>query len=147
MNRITRRLKLLRETLTSSGGFTLIELMIVVVIISILAGSAMMIFPGIVYKAKKTTVENDLNVFETALEHYRLDHDDAFPTTDEGLQKVMSEGYLKNKKKALLDPWNNPYVYRYPAESGKDFPEIMSYGADGKPGGDGVNADLKNIEE
>ena len=146
MRKITDRFKLLRETLASSAGFTLIELMIVVVIISILAGSAVMIFRGSVEKTKKTTVENDFAVFETAIEAYRSLHDSP-PTTEEGLQKLIDEGLLKNKKKTLLDPWGNPYVYRYPSESGKDEPEIISYGADGKPGGDGVNTDLRNLDE
>ena len=146
MKRIADRLRLFRETLASSGGFTLIELMIVVVIISILAGSAVMIFRGSVDKTKKTTVESDFAVFETALEQYRVNHD-AFPSTEEGLQKLIDDGLLKNKKKTLLDPWGNPYVYRYPSESGKDEPEIISYGADGKPGGDANNADLRNLEE
>ena len=146
MKRIIERFKLLRETLAASEGFTLIELMIVVVIISILAGSAVMMFRGSVEKTKKSAVESDFATFESALEAYRLYHD-TFPSSDDGLQKLMDEGLLKNKKKTLLDPWNNPYIYRYPAENGKDDPEIMSYGADGKPGGDGVNADLKNTEE
>lgn len=145
MKNIKQRIRNLFREIASNDGFTLIEIMIVVIIISVLAGSAVFIFRGSVEKTKRTAVERDFSTFENALEAYKL-YNDTYPTSEEGLQKLIDAALLKKKKKTLLDPWSNPYQYRYPGESGDD-PEIWSFGADGKPGGEGVNADIKSWEE
>ncbi len=145
MKQIRERIKNLFREVSANDGFTLIEIMIVVVIISILAGSAVFIFRGSVEKTKKTAVSRDFSTFENALEAYKL-YNDNYPTSEEGLQKLIDAGLLKNKKKTLLDPWNNPYQYRYPGEN-SETPEIWSFGADGRAGGEGVNADINSWEE
>ncbi|HON16533.1 MAG TPA: type II secretion system major pseudopilin GspG [Spirochaetota bacterium] len=132
------------NNVASDEGFTLLELMIVITIIAIIGGFAVSRFTSTVDKTKVTAVKTDFGTFETALEAYYLNHN-SYPSTSEGLQKLMDEGLLKNKKDTLLDPWNNPYQYRYPGQF-SDGPEIWSYGADGKEGGDGINADIKSWE-
>jgi general secretion pathway protein G len=132
------------NNVASDEGFTLLELMIVITIIAIIGGFAVSRFTSTVDKTKVTAVKTDFGTFETALEAYYLNHN-SYPSTSEGLQKLMDEGLLKNKKDTLLDPWNNPYQYRYPGQF-SDGPEIWSYGADGKEGGDGINADIRSWE-
>jgi general secretion pathway protein G len=136
-------LKKIKSIFQSEDGFTMIELLIVVAIIAVLTGMAASYFSGTLDKAKVTAVEQDFNTFDTVLDAYRLSNGD-YPSTEEGLQKVMDAGLLKKTKKALLDPWNNPYHYRYPGENNSDTPEIWSDGADKKPGGEGNKKDIKN---
>lgn len=144
MNKIKRFSSRLQQILRKNEGFTLIELMIVIAIIAIIGGFAVSKFTGAVDKTKITAVKADFGTFETALDAYYLNHN-TYPSTEEGLQKLSAEGLIKNKKDTLLDPWNNPYQYRFPGKFG-DNPEIMSLGADGKEGGEGINADIKNWE-
>jgi len=91
-----------------------------------------------------TAVKTDIGTFETALDAYYLNHN-TYPTTEEGLQKLATDGLIKNKKDTLNDPWNNPYQYRYPGKFGES-PEIWSFGADGVEGGEGINADILSWE-
>ena len=141
MKRLLQQIKLITR---NNEGFTLLELMIVITIIAIIGGFAVSKFTGMVDKTKITAVKTDFGTFETALDAYYLNHN-SYPTTEEGLQKLVSEGLIKNKKDTLADPWNNPYNYRYPGKF-SDGPEIWSYGADGKEGGEGMNADILNWE-
>lgn len=141
MKRLLQQIKLIAR---NNEGFTLLELMIVITIIAIIGGFAVSKFTGMVDKTKITAVKTDFGTFETALDAYYLNHN-SYPTTEEGLQKLVSEGLIKNKKDTLADPWNNPYNYRYPGKF-SDGPEIWSYGADGKEGGEGMNADILNWE-
>ncbi len=127
-------------------GFTLIEL---VVVLTILAMLAALVVPRLfknVDKAKVNTAKAQISELETALDTYRLDVG-AYPTTQQGLEalRVKPAGvehwdgpYVK--KDMPPDPWGHPYVYKCPSEHG-DY-EIVSYGADGQPGGEGFNADI-----
>jgi general secretion pathway protein G len=132
-----------------ASGFTLIEIMVVVVILAVLGA---LVVPKIlenVDKARVTRAQSDIRAIETALDLYRLDNF-KYPTTEQGLQALVrqpvdptitnyrSGGYLKS---VPIDPWNNPYQYVNPGADGRDY-DITSYGRDGKPGGDGYDADI-----
>lgn len=129
-------------------GFTLIELMVV---LSILAMLAALVVPRLfknVDKGKVNAAKAQISALESALDSYRLDVG-SYPTTQMGLEALQTKPagvekwdgpYLK--KEIPLDPWGHPYVYKSPGDHG-DY-DLMSYGADGQPGGDGVNADIVN---
>ncbi len=127
-------------------GFTLIELLVVLVILGLLAALVVPRLFRNVDKAKISTAKAQIVAFETALGAYRLDVG-AFPTTEQGLQALRTRPlgvenwdgpYLP--KEIPLDPWGHAYVYRSPSEHG-DY-EIICYGADGREGGEGPNADI-----
>lgn len=126
-------------------GFTLIEIMIVVVIIGLLAGLVAVNLLPQAEKAKRTTAATQMKTFEQALDLYKLDNG-RYPSTDQGFEALTSgdrgEPYLKGGK-IPRDPWGNAYVYMSPGEGGKPY-EILSYGADGQPGGSGDDADISN---
>ena len=130
-------------------GFTLIEIMVVVVILAVLGA---LVVPKIlenVDKARVTRAASDIRAIQTALDLYRLDNF-KYPTTEQGLQALVTQpsdpsitnyrsgGYLPSLPK---DPWNNPYQYVSPGANGRDY-DIISYGRDGKPGGEGYDADI-----
>ena len=130
-------------------GFTLIEIMVVVVILAVLGA---LVVPKIIEnvdKARVTRAAADIRAIQTALDLYRLDNF-KYPTTEQGLQALVTQpvdptitnyrsgGYLPTLPK---DPWNNPYVYVSPGADGRDY-DIISYGRDGKPGGEGYDADI-----
>jgi len=132
-------------------GFTLIEIMVVVIIIGLLAA---VIVPQVVSKvdeAKVTKAKSDVQTLETALTMYRLDNS-KYPTTDQGLQALVTQptdpsirhwrqgGYIPHLSK---DPWGNDYQYASPGTHNKDY-DLYSLGADGQPGGDGIDADIGN---
>jgi general secretion pathway protein G len=122
----------------SQAGVTLIEMMVVVIIIALFA---VLVGPNLFKqadKAKVTAARVQIEGFEAALVQYHADNG-IFPTQEQGLEALRP--YLK--KDIPLDPWKRPYVYRYPGEHGEE-PDIMSYGADGQPGGEGTNADIAN---
>ena len=131
-------------------GFTLIELLIVLVILSLLAA---LVGPTLVERlkpAKRTAAQAQIEEFMSALDNFYVDVG-RYPTTEEGLaalrEKTPSARNWKGpylKKDIPNDPWGNPYVYRAPGRNG-GF-EIVSYGADGKEGGDGENADVNSWE-
>jgi general secretion pathway protein G len=129
------------------AGFTLIELMVVIVIIGVLAA---LIVPNVLERAedaKMTAARTDVNNLMQALKLYRLDNN-RYPTTDQGLQalvtKPATEPVPMNWKPYLdklpNDPWGHPYQYLSPGIKGEV--DVMSYGADGQPGGEGKNADI-----
>jgi general secretion pathway protein G len=130
-------------------GFTLIEIMVVVVIIGILAALIAPSVIGRIDQARVTSAKADLKSIEAALELYRLDNF-RYPTTDQGLKALVinpndpttrnwrAEGYLKQLPK---DPWGNPYVYTSPGTNGAPF-DLISLGADGQVGGSGADADI-----
>ncbi len=129
------------------AGVTLIEMLVVVVIIGLFVALVGPQIFGQADKAKITATKAQLQQFMTALGTYKLEVG-TFPTTEQGLQalRVKPEGvnawagpYLQ--KEIPKDPWTHDYVYRFPGEHG-DEPDIISYGADGQPGGDGINADI-----
>ncbi len=132
-----------------SRGFTLIEIMVVVVILAVLGA---LVVPKIIEnvdKARVTRAKSDIQAIETALDLYRLDNF-KYPTTEQGLQALVSQpadptitnyrngGYLKQLP---LDPWNRLYLYQSPGADGREY-EIVSYGRDGQPGGEGYDADI-----
>ncbi len=136
----------------NSKGFTLIELMVVIVILSILAVYMAPRLIGRDDQARQLRARVDIEALETALKLYRLDTG-SYPTTQQGLEALIQQpegvrnwregGYI-DKRRLLKDPWGNDYVYLSPGTHG-DF-DIISYGADGQPGGEGVNADIRNWE-
>jgi len=144
MNKIKKILRLIQQSIKNNQGFTFVELLIVITILAILATLAVNTFKGVTPDAKKKAVMINFRTFETALEIYYMNYSQ-YPTNEEGLPKLVSAGLIKNTKDALIDPWGYPYNYRYPGNS-SDKPEIWSNGADGKPGGEGENADITNWE-
>lgn len=118
------------------AGVTLIEMMVVVIIIALFA---VLVGPNLFKqtdKARMTAAMVAINNLEAALVQFHADTG-TFPTQEQGLEALRP--YLK--KFDPLDPWKHPYVYKYPGEHG-DEPDIICYGADGQPGGEGVNADI-----
>ncbi len=130
-------------------GFTLIEIMVVVVIIGILAA---LIAPTVINRvddAQISRVQNDIRAIESALQLFRMDNF-RYPTTDEGLAALVerpNDPNIRNWRAYLSglprDPWDNPYQYVSPGVRNTDY-DIFSYGADARPGGEGMNADIGN---
>lgn len=132
-------------------GFTLIEIMVVVVILGILAA---LIAPNVISRideAQITKVKQDLRAIESALKLYRLDNF-RYPDSEQGLEALSTPpqdpnarwpegGYLDRLPR---DPWDRPYVYLYPGNQG-EF-DLYSLGRDGQQGGDGLDADIGNWE-
>ncbi len=136
-------------------GFTLIELMVVLVILGVLAGLIVPRIMGRPEEARRMKARIQIQSIETALKLYNLDNG-YYPSTEQGLQALVDSpaagqqpkawrdgGYLE-KGKIPQDPWGNDYIYLSPGVNG-DF-DITSYGADGEPGGDGKNADVNSWE-
>lgn len=123
-------------------GFTMIELLIVIVILGLLASLVAPKFFSQLGTAERGVASAQMNAFETALDTYRLDMG-SYPSSLEELRKSdkprWDGPYLP--KAIPLDPWGNPYVYSVPGEDGNPY-KIMSYGADGQPGGVDGNADI-----
>lgn len=146
MHSLTARTK---HSVKKSYGFTLIEIMVVVVILGILAA---LVVPKIMSRpddARVTKVRQDVQAISAALELYRLDNF-VYPDTDEGLEALVSipasnpknwkqGGYLAS---APTDPWGNPYLYLSPGTRG-EF-DLYSLGSDGQPGGTGAASDIGN---
>jgi general secretion pathway protein G len=139
-------------TARNQRGFTLIEIMVVVIIIGLLAAVVMPQFLGRVDDARKAKAKQDVQALETGLTLYKLDNF-SYPTNEEGLKALIEKpndpnvknwrqgGYLEHGR-LPKDPWGNPYQYQYPGTH-TDV-DIFSLGADGQPGGEGVNADIGN---
>jgi len=132
------------------AGFTLIEIMVVVVILGILAA---LVAPNVISRiddAQINRAKQDVRAVESALHLYRLDNF-KYPTTDQGLEALVSQpadpsirnwrqgGYLDKLPK---DPWGSPYQYLYPGQNG-EF-DVYTLGADQQPGGEGINSDIGN---
>jgi len=113
-------------------GFTFIEIMVVVVIIGLLAGAVTLKVMGNVDSAKVNRARSDMATIVSAVESYYLTNS-RYPTNDEGLDKLA----ISSRK----DPWGNPYQYNCPGQQNEPF-EVVTYGADNRPGGDGPNADI-----
>ena len=130
-------------------GFTLLELLVVMVIIGLLAGFVAPRYFAQVGKSRVKAAHAQVDALDKALEQFRLDVG-RLPTSEEGLAALNAppsgvtnwEGpYLK--KAVPLDPWGHPYVYAQPGTHQNDF-DLMSYGRDGQPGGTGEDADITN---
>ena len=116
-------------------GFTLLELLVVIVIIGLLAGYVAPRYFSQVGKSEVQVAKAQIESFEKALDQFRLDNR-RYPTSQEGLDAIRP--YLK--KAVPNDPWGRPYVYRSPGDRG-EF-ELLSFGRDGKAGGSGDDADI-----
>jgi general secretion pathway protein G len=136
---------------TDARGFTLIELLVVIVVIAILAGLVgPMVFRN-VGDAKVTAAKAQLELFGLALDQYRLDND-YYPSTAQGLDALRTvpqgEPGARNwrgpylKKAIPLDPWGHPYIYKSPGDKNPNGYDLLTYGRDGRSGGDGEDADL-----
>lgn len=130
-------------------GFTLLELLVVMVIIGLLAGYVAPRYFSQVGKSEVRTAMAQINAFEKALDQYRLDVG-RYPTTEQGLSALVSKPANEPKwqgpylaKAVPPDPWGRAYQYRSPGEK-SEF-EIVSYGRDGQPGGSGEGADVTNF--
>jgi len=140
----------------ASAGFTLLEIMVVVVILGILAA---LVAPNVIRRiddANVTKVKQDIRALETALNLYRMDNF-RYPTTEQGLQALVKQptdpnirnwkpgGYVRSLQK---DPWGNDYAYISPGTRGGDY-DLYTLGADNQQGGEGTDADIGNwnIEE
>lgn len=133
-------------------GFTLIEIMVVVVILGVLAA---LVVPQIMSRpdqAKATAAQSDIKAIAMALDIYKLDNHN-YPSTQQGLEALVSkpsgrpparnwnaDGYLK---RLPVDPWGNPYQYLAPGSRANAY-DLFSFGADGRPGGEGLNAEIGN---
>jgi general secretion pathway protein G len=127
-------------------GFTLLELLVVIVIIGLLAGYVAPRYFSQVGRSEIQVAKAQIESLEKALDQYRLDTR-RYPSTEEGLQALVSKPesatgwngpYLK--KAVPADPWGRPYAYRTPGQKGEY--EVFTYGRDGKPGGTGDDADI-----
>ncbi len=149
----TTKIKKFKICNSQRKGFTLIEIMVVVVIIGILLAIVAPRLIGRTDDARVIKVKAQIKNFETALKLFKMDNA-FYPSTEQGLEVLVTEpasgkiarnykkgGYL-DKKKITLDPWGNQYIYISPGLQG-DY-DIISYGADGQPGGEEYDADITN---
>lgn len=120
-------------------GFSLVELMVVIVIIGLLATIVIINVMPAAERAAATKARADIATLEQAVQMYRLDHQ-RYPTSQEGLQALLDADYVPRLPN---DPWGNPYRYAAPAPDGRPF-RIASLGADGREGGDGEDEDIAN---
>ena len=137
-------------------GFSLIEVLVVVVIMGMLIGLIGPNVLGQVDRARVTTAKSDIASLSQALDMYKLDNH-FYPTTDQGLEALVSrlqsspeprnwnpEGYIKGNK-LPLDPWDGEYVYMSPGEDNRPY-ELLSLGADARSGGEGYAADISSSD-
>lgn len=150
MTRLNERMPC--DSALKTAGFTLIEIMVVVVILGILAA---VVVPRIMDRPDDARIERartDIQSLGTALSLYKLDNF-TYPSTDQGLEALVSKpanlpsnarwragGYIES---VPIDPWNNPYRYLQPGTHGGDY-DLYTTAADGQRGGEGVNADIGN---
>ncbi|GFE57258.1 type II secretion system major pseudopilin GspG [Geobacter sp. AOG1] len=145
----------MHNTLRDSRGFTLIEIMVVIVILALLAALVAPKIMGRSDDAKISVAKNQIRNIESALKLYKLDNG-TYPTTEQGLAALITkptvgvipknyktEGYLESKQ-VPQDPWKTDYVYISPGEHG-DY-DLCSLGADSVKGGEGKNADICNYD-
>jgi general secretion pathway protein G len=141
-----------RVEYSSEAGFTLLELLIVIAILSLLAVVGTLQLSGYLGHARTDTARLQLDQLATALDLFRVDVK-RLPTNDEGLKGLLEKPdgveswrgpYLK-KSQAIVDPWGRPFIYRRPGEHGEY--DLSSYGADGRPGGTGEDLDVSSWDD
>jgi general secretion pathway protein G len=130
---------MVKRLVTKTRGFTLLELLVVIVIIGLLAGYVAPRYFSQVGKSEVQVARAQIDSLEKALDHYRLENR-RYPTSEEGLAAIRP--FLK--KAVPNDPWGRPYVYR--AAANGEF-ELLSFGRDGKAGGTGEDADVGVTQE
>ncbi|MDY0144744.1 MAG: type II secretion system major pseudopilin GspG [Kiritimatiellia bacterium] len=136
------------------AGFTLVEILVVIAIISLLAGVVLLNIAPQLGMGKQAAAQAQIQVLSSALTTYHLAHG-FYPIPQQGLEALVRKpvrepipenypdgGYL-NSRTIPLDPWKRPYIYLSPGLQNEPF-EILSYGADGEPGGTGANADISS---
>ena len=140
------------KAIRGSSGFTLVEIMVVMVILGVLAATVVPRFIGTTHDAKVSAAKSQVSELESALERFYVNMD-RYPTTDEGL-KLLVEPPAGDEKKwrgpyvkqVRNDPWGNPYQYRYPGVRHTTGFDLWSRGADNADGGDGPGTDIGNCE-
>ena len=133
-------------------GFTLIEIMAVVLIIGLLTTLVGIAIIPQIDKGRVTTARTQMKNLEAALESYRMDTSQ-FPTSEQGLDALINQppdarnyqpgGYLRERR-IPIDPWGNPYQYEAPGQHNQNSFDLWSWGSDGTPGGDGTKSDIGN---
>ncbi len=145
----------LQPVLRSRGGFTLIEILVVVTVIAILAA---LVGPSVfrhLGRAKDAAARSQMEMLGAALDAYRLDNG-RYPSTTQGLEALNTEPTTEPRprnwqgpylRKAVpKDPWGNPYSFTSPGEHNPTGYDLQAFGADGEPGGEGEDADIKSWE-
>lgn len=140
---------------SGTAGFTFVELLVVILIIAILATTVTLVVRNLPAKARMAKARTDVAMLAQAVDTYAAEQG-RVPTAEQGLLALCKapdlppvpknyppEGYL-NRLDVPKDPWGNPYVYMVPGPEGKPY-EILSYGGDGEPSGDGEDADISNL--
>lgn len=141
----------MRRNERTEHGFTLIEIMVVILVLGMLAA---LVAPNVfrnVGSAKEAAARSQIELLGAALDAYRLDND-IYPATEQGLEALrrepLSQPRPRNwrgpylRKEVPLDPWNRPYVFRSPGVANPWSYDLLSYGRDGREGGEGEDADL-----
>jgi len=128
-----------RDDELGEEGFTLVELMVVLVIIGLLATIVIINVMPAAQHAKVTTAQTSVRTLEQAVDMYYLDNR-RYPTSQEGLQALLAGRYLRRLEN---DPWGHPFRYKSPGDNGRPY-QIASLGADGRQGGTGDDADITN---
>lgn len=146
---LRRRLAGFKPQRVAAEGFTLLELLVVVAIIALLAAYVGPKFFAQVGKSEQSVARSQVEAFSRALGVYRLDMG-RYPSTEEGLKALTHNPSGSTKwngpyleKVVPPDPWGRPYQYRSPGAQGADF-EVISFGKDGQPGGEGEAADISS---
>jgi general secretion pathway protein G len=144
----------MKPLLRNNAGFTLIELMVVIIILGLLAAIVMPRIVGETDRARYEQAKVQMRILEDAIKRYKLDNG-VYPSTEQGLDSLVRKpstgilprnwpegGYL-DKTEIPIDPWGNQYVYISPGLHSPDY-DIKSFGADGLEGGEGYNADIES---
>ena len=134
-----------------AAGFTLIEMLVVILVLGVLAA---LVAPNVfrhVGGAKEAAARSQIELFGAALDAYRLDND-GYPTSGQGLEALrrepLSEPRPRNwrgpyvRREVPADPWGRPYLYRSPGVANPESYDLLSYGRDGREGGEGEDADV-----
>jgi len=141
----------MRSPRTIPRGFTLIEILVVIIVLGLLAALVGPRILGRVSEAKSATARTQVELLGLALDNYRLDNG-AYPTTDQGLDALQAKPTREPvplswrgpyvKRDVPRDPWGRPYIYKSPGEHNASGYDLSSLGRDGQPGGEGEDADV-----